>query len=135
MGLTLAGKIMIVVAIFGIIYFTMSIMPSMFRAGGDIEIEGKSKVKVIAFVKTFAEDSSELNKTLAKLANDPELKDIFTYEIVVIDVEKEKAKKFAITEEEVPCFIIGNEKVIGVKDENWFKKKILEVAKQMGIIG
>ncbi|MCD6478522.1 MAG: hypothetical protein J7L44_01400 [Candidatus Diapherotrites archaeon] len=133
MALTLAGKIVVGLVIFGTIYFTIFIMPGMFSAEEGIKIEGKSKVKAIAFVKTFAEESSELNKTLAKLANDPELRDIFTYEIVVIDVEKEKARKFAITEEEVPCFIIGNEKVVGIKDENWFKKKILEVAKQMGI--
>ena len=63
------------------------------------------------------------------------MKKLFTYETVVVDVEKSKAKKFAIAENEVPCFIIGNEKIIGVKDKSWFEKKIQEIAKQSGIKG
>lgn len=133
MALTLAGKILIVIIVFGIIYFTMQIMPGLFRSEEKIEIEGKNRVKVIAFVKTNDEESFQLNKILSKLANEQELKEIFGYEIIVVDVEKEKARKFAITEKEAPCFIIGNEKIIGIRDENWFREKILEVAKQIGI--
>ena len=51
----------------------------------------------------------------------------------MVDVEREKAWRFAVSEEEVPCFIIGNEKITGTRNEKWFKEKIIEVAKQSGI--
>ena len=135
MALTLAGKILIGIALVCVIYFAIFVIPAMFAGKTGITIIGRSKVKLIAFVKTSDEESATLNKILAELANDPTLKNIFTYEIVVVDVEKAKAEKFAVTEKDVPCLIIGNEKVVGTKNKSWLRKKILSVAKQSGIKG
>jgi|GEM_PF-2974447 len=133
MALTFIGKIVCALALFGIISFVVFVMPSLFHVEDELKITGKSKVTLIAFVKTLDERSAELEATLKKLAKDPELSDIFTYELIAVDVETEKAHRFAITEEETPCFIIGNEKFYADKDEQWLKQKILAVAKEAGL--
>ena len=132
--LTIAGKVTIILAIVVALYFLFFVIPSAVLPAGEETVSGKKRVKIFAFVKTMDESSVELSKTLEALKKDPEIGNIFSYELIVVDVEKEKAKRFAVNEEEVPCFIIGNEKVIGMRDEEWFKEKITEVAKQSGII-
>lgn len=132
--ITLVGKLAIILAFACIFYLLFFVIPSALMQGGSREIEGEKTVKIFAFVKTMDESSAELSKTLEALKKDPEISDIFSYELIVVDVEKEKAKRFAVSEEEVPCFIIGTEKVVGTRDEEWFKEKIIEVAKQSGII-
>jgi len=132
--LTIAGKVTIILAIIGALYFLFFVIPSVVFPAGEEIVSGKKMVKIFAFVKTMDESSAELSKTLEALKKDPEISNIFSYELIVVDVEKEKAMRFAVNEEEVPCFIIGNEKVIGTRDEKWFKEKIIEVAKQSGII-
>jgi len=132
--LTMAGKVIIILAIIVALYFLFFVIPSVLSPAGEEDISGRKMVKIFAFVKTMDESSVELSKTLEALKKDPEISNIFSYELIVVDVEKEKAKRFAVNEEEVPCFIIGNEKVIGTRDEKWFKEKITEVAKQSGLI-
>jgi len=132
--LTIAGKVTIILAIIGALYFLFFVIPSVVFPAGEEIVSGKKMVKIFAFVKTMDESSAELSKTLEALKKDPEISNIFSYELIVVDVEKEKAMRFVVNEEEVPCFIIGNEKVIGTRDEKWFKEKIIEVAKQSGII-
>lgn len=132
--ITLAGKLAIVLAFACIFYLLFFVIPSALMQGTNEEVSGKKTVKIFAFVKTMDESSVELSRTLEVLKKDPEISDIFSYELIVVDVEKEKAKRFAVSEEEVPCFIIGTEKVIGTRNEEWFKKKIIEVAKESGII-
>ena len=131
MAITAAGKIIVGLVLVCLIYFVAFVLPQMFNGGSIIKITGKTRVKIIAFVKTADAKSESLNKTLIELAKDPKIKQLFTYKIVVVDVEKNTAKKFSITEKEVPCFIIGNEKVVGAKDKNWFEKKILAIAKEL----
>ncbi len=128
--LTLAGKIVIGIIALAFLCILFSLITGFIAAGSEKPL-GKKLVKVFAFVKTLDENSARLNKVLAELKNDPELKDIFSYEIIVVDVEKEKAAKFAIQEEDVPCFILGNQLISGVPEKNWLKTKILEIAKRL----
>lgn len=134
MALTFIGKVTFALIIFAAIYFAIFIMPGLFRIEDELKVTGRSKVKLIAFVKTFDERSAEFERMLKTLAKDPEISEIFTYEIIVVDVEKELAKRFAITEDEAPCFIIGNEKFSADKSEQWLKQKILSVAKAANIL-
>jgi len=125
--LTPVGKITIAVVGLLIFYFLLFplIMGLIFPAKN---IERNSQIKIVAFLKTFDLDSAKLQETLRDVEEDQGLQGLVTMTLINIEAEPGKMEQNNVLDSEVPCFILGNQKFLGVQSSSWFKEKIIELA-------
>jgi hypothetical protein len=126
--LTPIGKITIaVIALLLAYFFVFPALQTVFP--GDQTVR-KREIKVVAFLKTFDNDSAKLQETLREVGQDENLAGIAAITIVNIEAEPGKMEQNNISAGEVPCFILGNEKFTGFYSLEWFKQKITAVAEE-----
>ncbi|MEM0360552.1 MAG: hypothetical protein QXK06_04425 [Candidatus Diapherotrites archaeon] len=124
--LTLAGKIVILAISLLLLYFF--VLPSILNIIPNDNVKRTREIKVVAFLKTFDSDSAKLQEILRKIGEDENLSKIAKITIVNVEAEPGKMGQNNISEEEVPCFILGSEKFTGFYSLEWFKQRITALA-------
>lgn len=128
--LTPIGKITIAIIVVLILYFfVLPAVPNPFAPEGEA-IERTREIKIVAFLKTFDRNSAKLQETFRELKKDGNLQGLLTLSLINIEAEPGKMEQHNIKTDEVPCFILGNEKFYGWHSTEWFKEKILEISKR-----
>ena len=85
------------------------------------------EIKIMAFLKTFDKDSASLQHTLRQIEQDQNLQHYTEIELINVDAEPGKMEQNNVSSNEVPCFILGNQKFTGAMGEVWFRQKIAQL--------
>jgi len=124
-SLTPAGKAAVaIVALLIFYFFVLPIIPNPFA---DPEIERSREIKILAFVKSFDSESAKLQQALWELNHDGNFSGLLNVSVTNIEAEPGKMEQNNVSPSEVPCFIVGTEKIQGWRSTDWFKEKILEL--------
>ncbi len=91
-------------------------------------VERKTEIKVVAFLKTFDRDSAKLQETLREIKKDDSLQGLVSLSMINVEAEPEQLGQYNISKEEIPCFILGNQKFEGWHSKKWFEEKIMQAA-------
>ncbi|MCX8189731.1 MAG: hypothetical protein N3F05_00685 [Candidatus Diapherotrites archaeon] len=122
-------KVSIVLLLIFSLFFFAVFLPSFINQSITQDPKAKSKIKIIAFLKSDDSESARFEQMLKKLSLDKELAEKFTYEVIFVDISTEKLNAYGIELKQVPCFILGNETLSLSLDEMWLKSKIIALSK------
>jgi len=124
-SLTPAGKVAAaIIALLVFFFFVLPVIPNPFAGP---EIERTREIKVVAFLKSFDAESAKLQQSLWELSQDENIARLVNISVINIEAEPGKMEQNNVNQEEVPCFIVGTEKIQGWHSADWFKEKVLEL--------
>lgn len=122
-------KVSIVLLLIFSLFFFAVFLPQFISQNITQDPKAKSRIKLVAFLKSDEPESAKFEQMLKKLSSEPELSEIFAYEIIFADVNPEKLRPYGIELRQTPCFILGKEILSLSTDEAWLKTKIIALSK------